>query len=316
MPGTIQQELIRILTKMRTKGVKRVWLSRPNIEALSVVPGYFFNDRQAPIASTPANPTTVAANPVFKPSVQQAPVIRPPVQQTSVFQAMPQKSIPEAKQPESSIACSLNEEASKQRRQEIENADIDTLARLCNTCTACSLCNNGGKRIFSAGAKMPRVLFIGDIPTADDTTAGKAFSGAAGQMLYKMGLAMGLSWDEDASRDCAAAYSCIVKCRPATSPTENQISTCKSFIMRQIALAKPEMLILLGAIPTKQFIANASFSKLKNAWTVYNDMPVLVINSPVTIMRYANQNELFVAEKRQIWSALQEAMIKLGLKKA
>ena len=280
MPGTIQQELTRILLQKRAAGDTLVWLSPENVKALTTRPGTYTQQ-------------TVAQQPV----AQQP----PPVPPTSAPQPLPQKPLPPLAQDQ------------KQRLGDIPKASWVELKNLCDNCSACSYCSSCSHRLFAAGPSSARVLFVGDFPTLEEDETGTPFAGNAGIMLYKMGKAMGFSW-ESAERNQAVALVNLFKCRPNQPPTEAHIQACLPILQRQIELIAPDALVLLGALPTKCLTGKNDFIKQKGTWSSYRGIPAVVIQSPVLIMRYANLPEAFANERRQAWNTLQELMKYLGMK--
>ncbi len=286
MPGTIQQELTRILLKKRATGDTLVWLSPENVKALTTRPGTYTqqNSTTQPIPQQPPAPRPVAPQPAPQPLVPR-PVAPPPA---------PQPLAPPAPD-------------MQQRLNAIPKATWEELKDLCGNCSACSFCASCNHRLFAAGPASARLLFVGDFPTLEEDETGTPFAGNAGIMLYKMGRAMGFSWESN-DRNQAVAVVNIFKCRPYSPQTEQHIQACLPILQRQIELIAPDALVLLGALPTKCLTGKTGFSSLKGTWQSYLGIPAVVIQSPSLIMRYANMPEAFANERRQAWNTLQELM--------
>ena len=328
-PGTIQQEMTRILTKMRGRGVKYAWLSDDNLKAMQNRPGQF-SSAQPPAAKAHMNHPPAAIRPPQP--IQQPATMRPPQpvvqatppapvqfsapQQVAVPQRPMQQPAPQpiqppvAKQPTpSTIDAKLLSEFTAATK----TADWNALANICRDCTLCGL-SSCRHKLFYSGAPKVRVLFVGDFPTADEDASGAPFSGQDGQMLFNMGKAMGLDWSANALPQTATGYVNVLKCRPASVPTETQLSACLPILHRQIELLAPETLVLLGAIPTKMLTGKSGFSKLKGTWETYLGLPAAIIQSPAVIVRFAKQQQIFLQERKQAWATLQEVMKSLQLK--
>ena len=195
----------------------------------------------------------------------------------------------------------------QQRLSAIQKAGWEELKALCGNCNVCSFGAICGRRLFAAGAPSARLLFVGDYPTQEEDETGTPFAGNAGIMLYKMGKAMGFSW-ESTDRNQAVAVVNLFKCRPRSAPTEQHIQACLPILQRQIELIAPDALVLLGALPTKVLTGKTGFNALKGTLQSYNNRPAMVIQSPSVILRYANNPEAFANERRQAWNSLQELM--------
>ncbi len=315
-PGTIQQEMTRILTKMRGQGVKYAWLSEENLKAMQNRPGQFLaqqqpaaipqiNQSQPTItppqqAVSPAPPQTQYATPQRSSTMQQS-MAQPP-------QPQPVQT-PVAKPPTPTIDPKLIAEFSAS----VKNTEWSALVNISHDCTLCGLSATCKHKLFYTGAQKVRVLFVGDFPTVEEDEIGAPFSGQAGQMLFKMGKAMGLDWSENAKPQNAAGYANVLKCRPSVVPSEMQLSACLPILQRQIELLSPDTLVLLGAIPTKMLTGKSGFNKLKGTWDTYLGLPAAIIQSPSVIVRFAKQQSIFLQERRQAWATLQEVMNSLLL---
>ena len=179
--------------------------------------------------------------------------------------------------------------------------------RFSGSCQACSLCNGCGHRFFAWGEPLARVLFVGDMPTQEEDETGTPFAGNAGTMLYKMGTAMGFSWQSH-ERKTAVSLVNLFKCRPTSPHTDQDIQACLPILKRQIELIAPDALVLMGILPLKCLNIQGSFNTLKGNWTSYLGIPAVVIQSPSVIMRFAAMPEAFANERRQAWNTLQQLM--------
>lgn len=107
--------------------------------------------------------------------------------------------------------------------------------------SGCSLRNSARNTVFADGNAASGVMVIGPMPNADDDRDGLPFSGKQGQMLERMLSAIGLGRE-------TALLTNVIAWRPpgnrVPSPRESEI--CRPFIERQIALAEPKHLLILG----------------------------------------------------------------------
>ena len=111
------------------------------------------------------------------------------------------------------------------------------------------------------------LMFVGEGPGADEDAQGEPFVGRAGQLLNNMIKAMGIRRED-------VYIANIVKCRPPgnRTPERDECETCSPFLMRQIAVIKPKVVVALGAVAAKNLLAmNASMSELRGRF--YDFMP-------------------------------------------
>jgi uracil-DNA glycosylase len=183
-------------------------------------------------------------------------------------------------------------------------------------CTRCPLHKQGRKQIvFGVGNAKAELMFVGEGPGADEDEQGEPFVGRAGQLLNNMIKAMGIE-----RRQVYIAN--IVKCRPPgnRTPEREECETCSPFLMRQIAVIKPKVVVALGAVAAKTLLAmNASMAQLRGRF--YDFKPAGVRSSdanwdgcklavtyhPAFLLRDPRQ-------KGEAWKDLQMVMKELGLK--
>jgi uracil-DNA glycosylase len=142
-------------------------------------------------------------------------------------------------------------------------------------CTRCKLHKQGRKQIvFGVGNPRAELMFVGEGPGADEDAQGEPFVGRAGQLLNNMIKAMGLR-----RQDVYIAN--VVKCRPPgnRTPERDECETCSPFLMRQIAVIKPKVVVALGAVSAKNLLAiNAPMSELRGRF--YDFKPTGVRSDP------------------------------------
>jgi uracil-DNA glycosylase len=170
-------------------------------------------------------------------------------------------------------------------------------------CTRCVLHQQGRKQIvFGVGNPKAELMFIGEAPGADEDQQGEPFVGRAGQLLNNMIKAMGLRREE-------VYIANIIKCRPPgnRTPERDECETCSPFLMRQIAVIKPRVIVALGAVAAKTLLAiNAPMSELRGRWYDFRGTKLAVTYHPAFLLRDPRQ-------KKEAWKDLQRVMKELGL---
>ena len=183
-------------------------------------------------------------------------------------------------------------------------------------CTRCKLHQQGRKQIvFGVGNPHADLMFVGEGPGADEDAQGEPFVGRAGQLLNNMIKAMGIRRED-------VYIANVVKCRPPgnRTPERDECDTCSPFLMRQIAVIKPKVIVALGAVAAKNLLAiSAPMAELRGRF--YDFMPggartsdpawqgakLLVTYHPAFLLRDPRQ-------KGEAWKDLQMVMKYLGLK--
>lgn len=187
-------------------------------------------------------------------------------------------------------------------------------------CTRCVLHKQGRKQIvFGVGNPTAELMFVGEGPGADEDAQGEPFVGRAGQLLNNMIKAMGIEREQ-------VYIANIVKCRPPgnRTPERDECETCSPFLMRQIAVIKPKVVVALGAVAAKTLLAmNASMMQLRGRFYDFRPAGVRVNDRsneprwdgcklavtyhPAFLLRDPRQ-------KGEAWKDLQMVMKELGMK--
>jgi uracil-DNA glycosylase family 4 len=171
-------------------------------------------------------------------------------------------------------------------------------------CTRCPLAYAGRRTIvFADGSPSARLMFIGEGPGADEDAQGLPFVGKAGQLLNNMIAAMGLERSE-------VYIANIVKCRPPANrvPEPVEANTCSPFLLRQIDIVQPEVIVALGSTAATYLLGvKQSLSSLRGHWHSSRGAKVAVTYHPAFLLRDPRM-------KAEAWKDLQMVMGQLGLK--
>jgi uracil-DNA glycosylase family 4 len=168
--------------------------------------------------------------------------------------------------------------------------------------------------VFGVGNPRAELMFVGEGPGADEDAQGEPFVGRAGQLLNNMIKAMGLRRED-------IYIANVVKCRPPgnRTPERDECETCSPFLMRQIAVVKPKVVVALGAVSAKNLLAiNAPMSELRGRF--YDFKPAGVRSSdpawPGARLAVTYHPAFLLRDPRQkgeAWKDLQMVMKYLGI---
>ncbi|MCE6074576.1 uracil-DNA glycosylase [Agrobacterium vitis] len=128
--------------------------------------------------------------------------------------------------------------------------------------SSCNLKTSARSTIFAEGPAGAGIMVIGPIPSADDDREGLAFSGRTGALLDRMLAAIGLG------RDALLLTTAIPWRGPGDRmPTPAEAAICRPFIERQIALAEPKAVLLLGNFTARFFFGGTStIHSMRGEW--------------------------------------------------
>ena len=116
-------------------------------------------------------------------------------------------------------------------------------------CRACDLYKTGTQTVFGEGAEHAQAMFVGEQPGDREDREGKPFVGPAGRVLDEA--------LEEAGIDRRHVYITNAvkhfkwkpqgKRRLHQKPNAAEINACRPWLDAEIALVKPQLLVLLGA---------------------------------------------------------------------
>jgi DNA polymerase len=176
--------------------------------------------------------------------------------------------------------------------------DWDVLVDKVNNCKLCSLCDGRTNVVIERGSRQAPWMFVGEGPGVDEDKAGRPFVGKSGQLLDKMIAAMKLDKERD-------VYVCnVVKCRPPynRNPEENEIAMCKNYLLSQIELVKPKVIIALGRFASQTLLeSSVAIGKLRSRVHKFNKIPLIVTYHPAYLLRNPDA-------KKEAWDDLQLAL--------
>jgi uracil-DNA glycosylase len=170
-------------------------------------------------------------------------------------------------------------------------------------CTRCRLHKQGRKQIvFGVGNPNAELMFVGEAPGADEDEQGIPFVGRAGQLLTNMIKAMGLKRED-------VYIANVIKCRPPgnRTPERDECDTCSPFLLRQIDVVGPKIIVALGAVAAKSLLQiNDSMANLRGRTYDFRNTRLIVTYHPAYLLRDPRQ-------KKEAWKDLQRVMQYLGI---
>lgn len=171
--------------------------------------------------------------------------------------------------------------------------------------------------VFGVGDLNAQLMFVGEAPGADEDKQGEPFMGAAGQLLTKIITAM--------SQTRQTVYIAnVLKCRPDTQPGERgnrkprpgEMATCLPYLLEQIQLIQPRVIVALGGTAVEGLfgIAEARITRQRGNWMDFRGTPVMPTFHPSYVLRReAEEADNGRATKRQVWEDMLQVMERLQM---
>ena len=176
----------------------------------------------------------------------------------------PSATLPPKEEGSESLApLAAPEEAAMAARAAAKSAKtLDELRAILDKFDGCALKATATRLVFADGNPQARVMLVGEAPGRDEDIEGLPFVGRSGKLLDRMLAAIGL--------DRTSVYIAnIVPWRPPgnRTPTPQESQICLPFILRQIELADPDIMVCLGG-PSAQTLLGIKegITKTRGRW--------------------------------------------------
>jgi DNA polymerase len=170
-------------------------------------------------------------------------------------------------------------------------------------CTRCEeLARTRTQTVFGVGNPHARLCFVGEAPGADEDRLGEPFVGRAGQLLTKIIEACRMRRED-------VYILNMIKCRPPgnRTPLPDEVSNCRGYLERQLALIRPEFLCCLGAVAAQNLLGTTvSIGKLRGKVHSLRGAKVVCTYHPAYLLRNP-------AAKKDTWEDMKLLMREMGM---
>lgn len=183
-----------------------------------------------------------------------------------------------------------------------EAGDLEELRRFIGDCQRCKLAGGRTQIVFGIGNPHAEVMFVGEGPGRDEDLKGEPFVGRAGQLLTDI-ITKGMKLRRE---DVYIAN--VVKCRPPGNrdPEADEVETCEPFLIRQIELIKPRVIVALGRVAVQALLRTKTpISQLRGNWHDYHGIKLMPTFHPAYLLRNPG-------DKRLVWEDIKNVLRELG----
>ena len=138
--------------------------------------------------------------------------------------------------------------------------------------------------VIGAGSVFADLLIIGEAPGSQEDLDGKPFVGKSGKLLKALLKKCGINVNQN-------IYFCnVIKCRPPKNrkPTEKEISIHKPWLLQQIKLIDPKVVILTGNTAMRAILGRREpISTIRGKWFRRNQIDYMTIFHPSYLLRFS-----------------------------
>ena len=138
--------------------------------------------------------------------------------------------------------------------------------------------------VVGSGNILAHLVVVGEAPGAQEDLEGIPFVGKSGRFLKNLLEVSGINIYEE-------VYFCnVIKCRPPGNrkPSSREISIHKPWLIQQINLVNPKVVILAGNTAMKTILeVNKPISQLRGKWFDLKGINYIPIFHPSYLMRFS-----------------------------
>ncbi len=188
-------------------------------------------------------------------------------------------------------------------KQTLPDADetIEDIHKDIGNCTRCALHEGRTQIVHSTGNRQADLMFVGEAPGADEDAKGEPFVGRAGQLLNKIIEAIDMKRED-------VFIGNINRCRPPgnRTPTIAEAETCKPFLLREIAIVRPKIIVVMGNTAMKNLLdSKEGITKLRGEFQDYYGVKVMPTFHPAYLLRDPRK-------KREVWEDMKKVRDELN----
>lgn len=179
--------------------------------------------------------------------------------------------------------------------------NMEQLTEHCQQCQRCELCHSRTNVVVGRGNPQADVMVIGEGPGQNEDEQGLPFVGRSGQLLEKILASVNI----DTAQDVFIAN--IVKCRPPgnRTPIPAEINACKPYLLEQIRLVNPQIILFTGATSFKALTGEKrGITKVRGQWITWEDRMCMAIFHPAYLLRNPSREK--GKPKWLMWQDIQE----------
>ena len=131
-------------------------------------------------------------------------------------------------------------------------------------CKKCKLCLKGKNAVPGEGPLDAKIILVGEAPGREEDLTGRPFIGRSGKLLTKL-------LEEKAGIGRKKVFiTSVVKHRPPGNrkPTAKETKACLPYLLRQIEIIKPKLIVLLGQTAFSAFFPKLKLKNLRGKFVI------------------------------------------------
>ncbi|MBS3885545.1 MAG: uracil-DNA glycosylase [Dethiobacter sp.] len=181
-------------------------------------------------------------------------------------------------------------------------SNLESLRRNVAECRECQLGEGRQQMVFGEGPSDAALFLLGEAPGATEDETGRPFVGRAGELLSEILLKAGIERQ-------AVFITGSCKCRPPKNrnPSKIELAACKPILLAQLALIRPQIVVCLGLVATRNFLGPKSrMTDVRGGCFAAGNYLICPTYHPAAVLRGTVKADLLVADLRLVRERLEK----------
>ena len=168
-------------------------------------------------------------------------------------------------------------------------------------CMECGLSQERTNSVPGEGSQDADIMFIGEAPGFYEDRDGRPFIGQAGKLLDEMLAKIGLNRPD-------VYVTNMVKCRPPKNrdPMPTELSSCASYLDRQIEFISPRVIVCLGRFSFSKFFPGEAISKARGRPRDWKNIKIYPMYHPAAALHNPNLKPAIEKDFRNLPALIEE----------
>lgn len=180
--------------------------------------------------------------------------------------------------------------------------ELEGLYAAIKVCPDCDLCKTRTHAVPGEGSPTAEIMFVGEGPGFNEDQQGRPFVGAAGKFLDELIVSIG-------QQRSSVYITNVLKCRPPNNrdPLPNEVEACRKYLLRQIELINPKLIVTLGRFSLAWFFPRDSIGKVHGQLRRLGDRHFYHVYHPAAALHAGNLRKVIQEDFSRIPAALAKA---------
>lgn len=180
-------------------------------------------------------------------------------------------------------------------------SELEALYAAINACQECDLCQTRTHAVPGTGPATAEIMFVGEGPGFHEDQQAQPFVGAAGKFLDELLASIGLQRTD-------VYITNVLKCRPPGNrdPLPNEVDACRKYLLRQIELIDPKLIVTLGRFSLSWFFPRDAISKVHGHLRRLNGRHFMHMYHPAAALHAGNMRKVIQEDFLKLPAALEK----------